>query len=361
MCRCNICLRWKEASVREKSPEPSAAGLLPVGRKERKLRRFRLQASQLEVGNLTPHCTKSQQGQIRGPTAHAAGRLGQDELRRVETCAHSFKQPRPANAGRRIRLALVMRYAKNSLVINPQRDVPLLLQVRNSRFISHEQLFEFMQYECLERSRSTFNWRIRRLLGAGHLSVCEGSSGAGSPVYSVTKKGLVLLEHNGHFTTTLHSNTEHLPHSAQMFHALELNDIQLAFRRKDLLAGWHSDVEIASFNTISRRPYQKDYDAVVDVWLGDKRVCFALEYERSLKSSRQYERVRQALESEQQISCILYLTAGIEILVHLLHEFQEVTTNLAFANARDFANLLLDTTVITRSNLSGVRFREVLE
>jgi len=172
---------------------------------------------------------------------------------------------------------------------------------------------------------------------------------------------LVLLEHSGHFTTTLHSNTEHLPHPAQMFHALELNDIQLAFRRKDLLAGWHSDVEIASFNTISRRPYQKDYDAVVDVWLGDKRVCFALEYERSLKSSRQYERVRQALESEQQISCILYLTAGIEILVHLLHEFQEVTTNLAFANARDFANLLLDTTVITCSNLSGVRFREVLE
>ena len=41
----------------------------------------------------------------------------------------------------------VMRYAKNSLVINPERDIPLLLQVRNSRFISHQQLFEFMQYQ----------------------------------------------------------------------------------------------------------------------------------------------------------------------------------------------------------------------
>ena len=254
-----------------------------------------------------------------------------------------------------------MRYAKESLVINPARDIPLLLQVRNSRFISHKQLFEFMHYECSDCSRSSFNWRLRRLVSAGHLAVCEGSSGVGSPAYSITKKGLVLLEHCGHFTTTLHSKTEHLPHPAQIFHALELNEIQLALRRKDLLAGWHSDVEVASFNTISRTPYQKDYDAVVDVWVGDRQACFALEYERSLKSSRQYERVRLALESERQISCILYLTAGIEILVHLVHEFQEVTTNLAFANARDFANLLLDTRVITRGNLSGATFREVLE
>ena len=255
----------------------------------------------------------------------------------------------------------LMRYAKDSLVISPERDIPLLLQVRNSRFISHQQLFELMQYECIDHSRSSFNWRTKRLLTAGHLSVFEASSGATSPVYSITKKGLALLEHRGHFTTTLHSNTEHLPHPAQMFHALELNNIRLAFQRKDLLVSWHSDVEIASFNTISLTPYQKDYDAVVDVRLSEKRVCFALEYERNLKSSRQYERVRQSLESEQQINCILYLTAGIEILVHLVHEFQQVTTNLAFANASDFANLLLDTTVITRSNLSGIRFREVLE
>jgi hypothetical protein len=46
--------------------------------------------------------------------------------------------------------------------------------------------------------------------------------------------------------------------------------------------------------------------------------------------------------------------------VHLVHEFQPVSTNLAFANAPDFAELLLDTTVITHRNLSGVKFREVL-
>jgi hypothetical protein len=255
-----------------------------------------------------------------------------------------------------------MRYAKNSLVINPERDIPLLLQVRNSRFISHQQLFELMQYHHgIEHSRSSFNWRTSRLVDSGHLSICECRAGTGSPVYRITKDGLALLEHSGQFTTVLHSRTEHLPHASQIFHALELNGIQLGLRRRNLLAGWHSDVEVASFNKISRSPYQKDYDAVVDVWLGDKRTCFALEYERSLKSARQYEQVRQALESEQQVGCILYLTAGIEILVHLLHTFQQISINLAFANAPDFAELLLDTTVITHRNLTGVKFREVLE
>jgi hypothetical protein len=146
-----------------------------------------------------------------------------------------------------------------------------------------------------------------------------------------------------------------------VLHALELNRIQLALARQNLLAGWHSDVEIASFNAISNEPYQKDYDAIVDVWVGDKKACFALEYERSLKSAKQYARVRQALESERQLDCILYLTSGIEILVHLLHEFESITTNVAFARVGDFANLLLDTTVLTRQKLSGLRFRELLK
>ena len=312
-----------------------------------------------EIGG--SRCRESAPRQGGGTFTDAARRLGEDIIGYLATQSVRHTTPCGAHSNGRLRSEkFVMRYAKNSLVINPERDIPLLLQVRNSRFISHQQLFEFMQYQGIDHSRSSFNWRTRRLLGSGYLSVCECRSGAGSPVYRITKEGLALLEHGGHFTTVLHSRTEHLPHVSQIFHALELNGIQLRLRRQNLLAGWHSDVEVASFNNISRSPYQKDYDAVVDVWLGDKRVCFALEYERSLKSARQYERVRQALESEQQVGCILYLTAGIEILVHLVHEFQTVSTNLAFANAPDFAELLLDTTVITHRNLSGVKFREVL-
>ena len=85
-----------------------------------------------------------------------------------------------------------------------------------------------------------------------------------------------------------------------------MNAIQIALTHKNQLASWQSEVEIASFNTISRSPYEKDYDAIVDVWVGDNRARFALEYERTLKSSKQYERVRAALQAERQIACILY-------------------------------------------------------
>ena len=252
-----------------------------------------------------------------------------------------------------------MRYAKGSLVINPERDIPLLRQVRNSKFVSHHQLFELMKLGGFDHSRNSFNWRARRLLDSGHISICHGVYGAGSAVYRVTKDGITLLEHHGQFTAVLHSNTEHLPHLSHVFHSLELNAVQLALARANLLAGWQSELEIASFNTISRSPYQKDYDAIVDVWMGDRKVRFALEYERILKSLKQYARIRAALEAERQIECVLYLTSGMEVLVHLVHEFQSVRKRLAFAGATTFERHLLDTVVTGRDGITA-RFCDVL-
>jgi hypothetical protein len=218
-----------------------------------------------------------------------------------------------------------------------------------------------MRFGGSDRSRDSFNWRVRRLIKSGHIGICSGVFCAGSAVYRITREGLILLEHHGQFTNVLHSNTQHLPHASQVFHALELNAIQLALAHKNQLASWQSEVEIASFNTISRSPYEKDYDAIVDVWVGDNRARFALEYERTLKSSKQYERVRAALQAERQIACILYLTSGMEVLVHLVHELDSVPKKLAFANAKDFTQTLLETRVFVRGNGPGTRFRELLQ
>jgi hypothetical protein len=218
-----------------------------------------------------------------------------------------------------------------------------------------------MRFGGSDRSRDSFNWRVRRLIKAGHIGICSGVFCAGSAVYRITREGLILLEHHGQFTNVLHSNTQHLPDASQVFHALELNAIQLALAHKNQLASWQSEVEIASFNTISRSPYEKDYDAIVDVWVGDNRARFALEYERTLKSSKQYERVRAALQAERQIACILYLTSGMEVLVHLVHELDSVPKKLAFANAKDFTQTLLETRVFVRGNGPGTRFRELLQ
>src|SRR5258708_36777858 len=124
-------------------------------------------------------------------------------------------------------------------------------------------------------------------------------------VYRITHEGIALLEHHGQFTTVLHSKTEHLPHASQVFHSLELNRIQLALASENLLANWQSEIEIASFNTISCAPYQKDYDAIVDVWLGGKTARFPLDYERCRKGCSQYDRIRAALQAERQVGWIL--------------------------------------------------------
>jgi len=254
-----------------------------------------------------------------------------------------------------------MRYIKDSLVIQAERDIPLLRQVRNSKFITHLQLFEMMKFAGSEHSRDSFGWRVRRLLKAGLLSSCTGTFGAGSAVYRITGQGIALLEHHGQFTAVLHSKTQHLPHPSQVFHSLELNQIRLALANENILANWQSEIEVASFNTISCAPYQKDYDAIVDVWIGDQRAQFALEYERSLKSYRQYERIRAALQAEKKIGCILYLTSGMEVLAHLFDELRSVPDKLAFADARDFERTLLETQVVTARNLAGAHFRDLLQ
>lgn len=259
------------------------------------------------------------------------------------------------------RTNFLMRYLKNSIVIQTERDIPLVRQVRNSKFVSHNQLFELMRFAGSESSRDSFGWRVRRLLKAGFLSTCAGVLAAEGAVYRVTREGVALLEHHGHFTTVLHSNTKHFPPTAQVLHSLKLNQIQLALVRENLLVHWQSEIEIASFNTISCSPYEKDYDAIVDVWLGEKTARFALEYERCLKSYKQYDRINAALQAERHVDWILFLTSGTEVLVHLIHELNPVANKVAFAKASEFEQMLLETSVVTARNLAGTQFRELLE
>lgn len=252
-----------------------------------------------------------------------------------------------------------MRHAKNTLVVSPQRDIPLLRQVRNSKFITHHQLFEFMKLCGCDHNRDAFNWRVRRLKRFGHISVCPAIHGLGSAVYQITKAGLCLLEHCGQSTIVLNSDTAHLSHLTHVFHALEMNAVQLALTRAKLVASWQSEMEIASFNTSSSSPLQKDYDAIVEVWVGDRTERFALEYERTLKSAKRYEQIRAALEAEREIKSILYLTSGLELVPPLVRELGDVKKRVAFATLRDFENGLLDTVMFT-SRSTMVKFGDFL-
>jgi hypothetical protein len=253
-----------------------------------------------------------------------------------------------------------MRYVKATYSINPERDIPILRLVRNSKYITHQQVFQMMLLSGKEYSRDSFNWRIKRLREAQFVASCEGNFGRGETIYRITTAGLLQLEDHGCFAAVLNSKTEHLPPATQVHHALELNAIQLALTRANLLAAWQSDVETASVNTVSRAPLEKDYDAVVDVWNGQRIARFGLEYERTLKSSKQYERVRRNLEGDQRIGCVLYLSAGLDIAVHLSYELSGIPKRLAFATALAFREKLLDTPVLTHPEQPQTAFRELL-
>jgi hypothetical protein len=254
-----------------------------------------------------------------------------------------------------------MRYAKGSFVITSGRDIPLLRQVRNSRFVGHQQLFELLQYEAVASCRSTFNWRVQRLLKTSHIERLDSVSWQGAAVYSITHNGLVELESQGEFAIALHSHTRQMPDRSQVFHALELNAIRLSLARNKLLVNWQSEIEISSTNMVSAAPYQKDYDAVVKIWIGSEVREFALEYERSLKSAKQYQKIRAALESERQVECVLYLTADPDLLLALLYQLTPVSKRLGFLTARSFREQLLVAPVTTEANRPMVSLEEFLQ
>src|SRR5438132_9711105 len=83
-----------------------------------------------------------------------------------------------------------MRYQKGSISIGTGQDIPVLRQVMQSRFITHDQLFEFMRLGCYEVNRHTFNWRVRRLVENGFLNLHPVGH---SCVYSIAAAGASLL------------------------------------------------------------------------------------------------------------------------------------------------------------------------
>ena len=254
-----------------------------------------------------------------------------------------------------------MRYPKGSVVVTRSGDIPLLRLVRNCRFVSHQQLFELLQHDGVESSRGSFNWRIRRLLKAGRIERVNDVLCDGYAVYTINQNGLVELESQNEFAIALHSGTHQMPDRAQVFHALELNAIRLSLVRSALLVNWQSEVEISSWNMVSSAPYQKDYDAIVKVWVGDELREFALEYEHSLKNTKQYERVRAALEAERRVSSVLYLTVDQNLSTALLYQLTPVSKRLGFLTSRSFRQQLLNALVTTDNNRAMMTLEDFLQ
>ena len=204
---------------------------------------------------------------------------------------------------------------------NKERDQRLLLAIRNATFISHRQLWEYVEANRIETSRRSYNWRIDRLIRAGLADRLPQQLPFPGPVYAITHEGLACLEACGVGLVSLTSESRSLANMNQMRHYLELVAIRAALRQSGLLRGWTSDFEIRSINQSIDAPLAKDYDGIADLEWEKRKYRIAIEYEHSLKSSDRYRAIASAISSEHQVEMILYLTSSVDLLYRLKLEF----------------------------------------
>jgi hypothetical protein len=83
-----------------------------------------------------------------------------------------------------------VRYFKGYVSISDERDVPVLLHIRNARAISFRQLCELLLLEGVEKLGRVINWRVSRLKRHGLIQRFEQDRFRGQPVFAITPLGL---------------------------------------------------------------------------------------------------------------------------------------------------------------------------
>jgi hypothetical protein len=254
-----------------------------------------------------------------------------------------------------------MRYPKGSIQLNQSRDLPLLRQILRSEFVPHSQLFEFMELYHCERSRQSFDWRLRRLVDRGLVRRQTTSNCTGEFVYSVASSAAALLQGMGEYCLVGRGRFGGKEAERSVLHSIGLNDIHLSALRAGLLVRWIGSMEVRSQNELTGFGFAKDFDAVVTVRTeaGERR--FALEYERSPKPIRYYREVAAALDREAHVSHVLYLVSNYDLLQFVSGFFGNGRFRTCFGLVKDWHNQLLDMPVSCRSATRCFRFREILD
>jgi hypothetical protein len=251
-----------------------------------------------------------------------------------------------------------MRYRKGGIDLKSSQDTLLLQTVLRSRHVSHEQLWDFMQYKAREHRRRIFNWRLKRLVD--HELVFRRSTPERSWVYSISHEGAEHLVGLGDSAALLVTGGFVELDDRTVQHSLGLNEIHLALLRADVVTTWQSELEIRSLNEFTGYGFPKDYDAVVHAEHSGHTYHFALEYERSAKTPDRYAQVRQAVEKESQLDCVVYLMPAYPLLTYVASFFERCAGPIYFALSDDFERNTLDTMVMDSRRLRSVPLHAVL-
>ena len=251
-----------------------------------------------------------------------------------------------------------MRYLKGTIALSDSQDYPLLRRVLHCGFVTSTQLYEFMKLDYAASSRNAFDNRLRRLLVHELLVRQEIPSMNRGVVYSMSRAGISEMIGKGeYYSGSLEGGG---PPGGHVQHALELNDIHLALRRTGILVRWTPESDIRSRNEFTEIGYVKDYDATIAVRLDNREHRFALEYERTAKAKRRYQRIWKRIEAETELCHFLYLVPNHDLLSLLLRVFRDCPRQVHFGLRRDFLAETLSLSVRSSHSPLSTSFRTVL-
>jgi hypothetical protein len=242
-----------------------------------------------------------------------------------------------------------MRYPKGSIQLNQSHDLPLLRQILRSEFVTHSQLFEFSRLDHYERSRNSFHWRMRRLVGRGLVMRQTLAAGTGDAVYSVASTAATLLQSMGEYCLVACRRSDTNTVSKSALHAIGLNEIHLTVLRAGVLVRWMAAMEIRSQNELTAFGFAKDYDAVVAARTDKGERRFALEYERTPKAGKCYRAIAASMSQEAHVNRLLYLVANYDLLRFVLGFFTNADFPVFFGLLPDWHTHLLEMPVLDRA------------
>jgi hypothetical protein len=253
-----------------------------------------------------------------------------------------------------------MRYFKGHIDISEDRDVPVLLHIRNARAITFRQLRLLLLLEGIETTRRSADWRVTRLQQHSLLERIEKDGFLGEPFFVITSKGLRVLESRGYSLISLPSTVEQIIHHSQVPHAIELVRVRLALAQHGILRSWLSELEVSSRNTVLPLGEAKDYDAVAEIFVDGQLHTLGIEYERTPKGARRYNEIRQMLDRDKTVDVVLYLASDRNVLYLLAEEMRTAKKRLGIALSESFRNNPLDAnTLVTGEESEIVPFRMI--
>jgi hypothetical protein len=224
--------------------------------------------------------------------------------------------------------------------------------------VTSAQLYDFLELDYCASSRKAFDNRVRRLLAHKVLVRHEIPMMNRGAAYSLSRAGISEMIGKGEYYSGSLDSGE--PPRGHVQHALELNDIHLALKRTGMLVRWTPESDIRSRNEFTDIGYVKDYDATIAVRLDNREHRFALEYERTAKAKRHYQRIWKRIEAETELCHVLYLAPNHDLLSLLLRLFRDCPRQVHFGLRSEFLAETLSLSVRNSRSPLSTTFHAVL-